>query len=101
MNAYCVIIPSAMNFALNSVLSKRTKLNFRKFNYVYVMHRRQDREMGAAFGGLIDQSEKRDPGTHKWIPMQKKPFNVQIPNTPNFQQVTEFPPSQPSIGVTT
>lgn len=60
-----------------------------------------DRTMSVRFGGLIDQSIKRDPGTHKWIPMQTKVFNVQILNTPNFQRVTGFPPPEPSIDTRT
>lgn len=110
MNTYCLIIPSAMYFALNSVFSELTKLNFRKSAFVYLMHRPRggceggpahDRKMSITFGGLIDQSIKRDPGTHKWIPLQTKVFNVQILNTPNFQRVTGFPPPQPAIDTRT
>lgn len=111
MTTYCLIIPSAMYFALNTALSERTKLNFRKLTNVYLIHRPRggceggpahDRQMSVTFGGLIDQSIiKRDPGTHKWIPMQTKLFNVQILNTPNFQRVTGFPPPQPSIDTRT
>lgn len=110
MNTYCLIIPSATYFALNSALSERTKLKFLKFTNMYLIHRPRggceggpahDREMSVTFGGLIDQSIiKRDPGTHKWIPMQTKLFNVQILNTPNFQHVTGFPP-QSSIDTRT
>lgn len=60
-----------------------------------------DRKMSVTFGGLIDQSIKRDPGTHQWLPTQTKVFNVQILNTPNFQRVTGFPPPQPSIDTRT
>lgn len=110
MNTYCLIIPSAMYFALNTVFSERTKLNFRKLRCVYLLHRPRggceggpahDRNMSVTFGGLIDQSIKRDPGTHKWLPMQTKLFNVQILNTPNFQRVTGFPPPQPAIDTRT
>lgn len=108
MNDYCLIIPSARYFAHDSVLSDPSKLNFHKLKYVYVVLRlrggggaEQNREMGVAAGGLIDQSVIQDPGTHKWIPMQTKLFNVQILNTPNFQHVTGFPPPQPSIDART
>lgn len=108
MNAYCLIILSARYFAPDSVLSEPLKLNFHKLEYVYVILRlrggggaEQNREMGVAAGGLINQSVIRDPGTHKWIPMQTKLFNVQILNTPNFQYVTGFPPPQPSIDART
>lgn len=110
MNTYCLIIPSIMYFALNSIFSKLTKLNFRKSAFVYLIHKPRggceggpahDRKMSVTFGGLIDQSMKRDPGTHKWIPMQTKLFNVQILNTPNFQRVTGFSPPQPSIDTRT
>lgn len=108
MNAYCLIIPSTKYFVLKSVLSEPTKLNFRKLEYVYLILRlrggggaEQDREIGVAVGGLIDKSVIRDPGTHKWMPMQTKLFNVQILNTPNFQHVTGFSPPQPSIDART
>lgn len=110
MDTYCLIIPSAMYSALNSVFSELIKLNFRKSAFVYLMHRPRggceggpahDRKMSITFGGLINQSIKRDPDTHKWIPMQTKVFNVQILNTPNFQSVTGFPPPQPAIDTRT
>lgn len=96
MNAYCLIIPSTLYFVLNPFCSERTKLKFCKLKHVYLdwgpgrgsgdhgCDPVQEREMNGAAGGLIDQSVKRDPGTHKWIPTQTKLFNVQILNTPNF-----------------
>lgn len=87
-----------------------TKLNILKLQHVYLILRirgggdarpKLDRDKGVAVGGFINQAVVRDPGTHNWITMQTKLFNVQILNTLNFQRVTGFPPPEPSIDAET